>query len=697
MSDSTPADNRPTNRLSGETSPYLLQHAYNPVDWYPWGEEAIQKARDEDRPIFLSIGYSACHWCHVMEHESFENAAIAAVMNERFVNIKVDREERPDLDQIYMNAVQLMTGRGGWPMSVFLTPDLKPFYGGTYFPPEARMGMPGFPDILVRVSEVWQERREELLESAEKLTAAISDMVPPAAADAAPGEETLRSAMQALLRSSDGTHGGFGAAPKFPHPMDIRLLLRCWQRFQNEEALDVVKLALDKMAAGGIYDQLGGGFHRYSTDHRWLVPHFEKMLYDNALLTSSYVEAYQATGDADYARIVRETLDYTLNEMTQPQGGFYSTQDADSEGVEGKFFVWSEQEIVELLGEENARLFNSYYDVTPHGNWEGHTILNRPRSHDEAAAALGIDPQELREKLTACRETLFAVRAKRIAPQRDDKVLVAWNGLMIAAMAQAGRVLGDERYTTAAVDAAEFVLGEMRNESGRLLHSYKDGRARFNAYLDDYACFVDGLVELYQATFEEKYLEAAAELATTMIDQFHEPEQGGFYYTSHDHEELITRQKDLQDSATPSGNSMAATGLLKLARLTGRRDLEEIALGTLRMLSGVVEKHPSAAGQALLAVDFLIGPTHEIVLVDGSDAEEGNAVLHELESRFLPNKVVVRTSASTSPSALLGPLVEGKTALENNATVFLCQQGTCTAPVGGDDFKAALDALVTKV
>ncbi len=683
MSDPTD-ESRPTNRLANETSPYLLQHARNPVDWFPWSEEAIQQARDADLPIFLSVGYSACHWCHVMEHESFENESIAAVMNERFVNIKVDREERPDIDQIYMNAVQLMTGRGGWPMSVFLTPELKPFYGGTYFPPESRMGMLGFRELLLRVSEIWQERRGELLESADKLTAALADMAGPAATDTILTESLLDGALQASLRSSDRTYGGFGAAPKFPHPMDLRVLLRCWRRFQNADALDVIKLALDKMAAGGIYDQLGGGFHRYSTDHRWLVPHFEKMLYDNALLTSAYVEAYQATGDEQYARVVRESLDYVIREMTQPDiGGFYSTQDADSEGVEGKFFVWSEAEIVELLGDESARLFNYCYDVTAGGNWEGHNILNRPKPHDQAAAALEVDPHELEETLAACRRTLFEARSKRIAPQRDDKVLVAWNGMMIAAMAQAGQVLQEEQYLATAAGAADFVLEAMRDGNGRLLHSYKDGRARFNAYLDDYACLIDGLAELFQATSQPRYLDAACELAETMIAQFHDSDAGGFFYTSHDHEQLITRQKDVQDSATPSGNSMAATALLKLGRLCSRRDWEEIAVGTLETLAGMMEKHPSAAGQALIALDFLIGPTHEIVLIDGANQTEGNELLREFHAHFLPNRVLIRSADNAPPQ--LQPLLEGKTAIDGAATVYVCEQGACQAPVTGSE------------
>lgn len=690
-------DRSPTNRLNNETSPYLLQHAMNPVDWYPWGEEAIQRARDEDRPIFLSIGYSACHWCHVMEHESFENSEIAAVMNLRFVNIKVDREERPDIDQIYMSAVQLMTGRGGWPMSVFLTPELQPFYGGTYFPPGPRMGMPGFQDILVKVSEIWSERREELLDSAAKLTEAVANLAVPTWDESELNESLLQSAVRALIGASDRDEGGFGAAPKFPHAMDLRVLLRAWKRFGDDEVLGIVTLTLDKMAGGGIYDQLGGGFHRYSTDHRWLAPHFEKMLYDNALLASCYLEGYQATGHADYARVVRETLDYVLREMTQPAGGFYSTQDADSEGVEGKFFVWSASEILDLLGAEDAGVFNESYDVSPNGNWEGTNILNRPVPLEQVAARHGKTADELAEVLAGCRQTLFEARAKRIAPARDDKVLVSWNGLMIAALSQAGAVLNESRYLEAAVAAADFVLEQMTDESGRLLHSYQDGRARFNAYLDDYACFMDGLVELYQATFQPRFLDAALSLSDTMIQQFHGLGQGGFFYTSHDHEQLIARQKDAQDGATPSGNSMAATALLKLSRLCGRSDLEEIATRTLELFSGMITRHSMSAGQSLIALDFLLGPTREIVVVDGAEPDGGDALLQTLHESFLPSKVVARqgVSADGGPeSAALVELLTGKQRTDGAATVYVCERGTCREPVVGvAEFRAILDQV----
>ncbi len=677
---------RPPNRLAHETSPYLRQHAHNPVNWYPWGEEALTAARKLDRPIFLSIGYSACHWCHVMEHESFENEAIAAVMNAHFVCIKVDREERPDIDQIYMNAVQLMTRRGGWPMSVFLTPELKPFFGGTYWPPESRMGMPGFREILLKVHEAWTSRRGELTHSADELTKAVREIAAMSGERTGLDDSLLRRAMQRLTSIADRRYGGFGGAPKFPHSMDLRLLLRCWKRFNDADSLEVSRLTLDKMCSGGIYDHLGGGFHRYSTDERWLAPHFEKMLYDNALLVPAYLEAFQATANEQYARVARETLDYVIREMTQPEGGFYSTQDADSEGEEGRFFVWSQEEIDRLLGPDDARVFNYCYDVTPEGNWEGKTILNRPKTDAQAAKVLGIDEAELGRVLARARQTLFEAREKRVHPGRDDKVLVSWNGMMISAFAAGAQVLGDERYAKAAREAADFILRAMRTESGTLRHSYKDGQARFNAYLDDYACLIDGLVDLYQATFESRYVDDAVSLAEKMIALFHDDAEQGFFYTSSDHEELIARNKEAHDGSTPSGNSMAAWSLLRLGRLCERSDFEETAVNTLEFLSTVLAQSPTAAGQALLALDFLLGPTREVAIVDGSRPEETGEVLQTLHGKFLPNKIVVRkTPAMTDDQlpATLAPLLKGKISRGGSTMIYLCDHGACGLPVVG--------------
>jgi hypothetical protein len=675
------------NRLSHETSPYLLQHANNPVDWYPWGDEAIAKSRELNRPIFLSIGYSACHWCHVMEHESFENDSIAAFMNEHFICVKVDREERPDLDQIYMASVQIMTGHGGWPMSVFLTPALRPFFGGTYWPPESRPGMrmPGFRQVLMTVSDAWINRRAAVEENANELTSTIS-RITSVEDEARPLDDSiLKNAERGLLRSADRSNGGFGGSPKFPHPMDLRVLLRTWKRFGNEDALRVVTLTLDKMSHGGIYDHLGGGFHRYATDSTWLVPHFEKMLYDNALLASAYLEAYQATGQADYARVVRETLDYVLREMTQPQGGFYSTQDADSEGEEGKFFVWTENEILELLGPQDGRLFCYCYDVTARGNWEGHNILNRPKAHELAARGLEKEPTELEEILARCRAKLFGVRSTRIAPSRDDKVLVSWNGLMIAAMAQAAMVLDEPKYADAAVRAADFILTTMREPNGRLLHSFKDGRSRFNAYLDDYACLIDGLVDVYQATSESRFVDAAIELSARLLEQFLDPDEGGFFYTSNDHESLITRTKDAQDNATPSGNGMAAYALLRLARLTSRPDIADHAANVLTLLSGQLVRVAMASGQTLLALDYWLGPSFEFVLVEGADATENASVWRSLHQSFRPNKIALRKRTGISTSNHMSALLLDKAAIDNRPTLYPCQLGACQQPIVGAD------------
>jgi uncharacterized protein YyaL (SSP411 family) len=677
------------NRLAAESSPYLLQHAANPVDWYPWGPEALDRARAEDRPIFLSIGYSACHWCHVMEHESFENAAIAQLMNEHFVCIKVDREERPDLDQIYMNAVQIMTGRGGWPMSVFLTPDLKPFYGGTYWPPTGRMGMPGFDQVLLAVADAWTNRRQQADEQADSLTEHLQLAARPQGEPGALQQTWLERAAGAIERTFDPAHGGFGAAPKFPHPMDLRLLLRGWRRLDKSHAprrdalLHAVTHTLDKMAAGGIYDQLGGGFHRYSTDERWLVPHFEKMLYDNALLAPCYLEAYLVTGNAEYARVARETCDYVLREMTDPAGGFYSTQDADSEGVEGKYFVWTPEQLDAVLGAAAARDFAAVYDVTPQGNFEhGQSILNRPQTWQQAAGLLGRDLGELQAQLTESRAKLLAARGERIAPGLDDKVLVAWNGLMIDALAQAAGVLDEPRYLAAAQRAADFVLTHLRRDDGRLLHSWRHGKAKLDAYLDDYACLANALVTLYEADFDERWIDQALALVDTMLRQFVDAERGGLYFTAADHEVLITRQKDFYDNAVPSGNSMAALVLLRLGKLTGRGDYLLAAERTLQAAASIMQQAPRAAGQMLSALDLYFGPTHEIVVVGNTHYDKTAQALRALRQQFIPNKVVAcRSSAVASPRGVtLDPLFAGKEAAGGEPTVYICENFACQAP-----------------
>jgi hypothetical protein len=686
-----------TNRLTHETSPYLLQHAHNPVDWYAWGSEALERARSEDKPIFLSIGYSACHWCHVMEHESFEDPDTAAVMNEYFVNIKVDREERPDLDHIYMAAVQMMTQRGGWPMSVFLTPDLEPFYGGTYFPPEPRYGMPSFKQILIGVADAWRNRRGEVTRSAGQLTGALAQMNQMAAGGADLSLDLVDRAVARLARGFDEEHGGFGGAPKFPHPMDLKLCLRHWKRTGRSDSLHMVELTLDRMARGGIYDQLGGGFHRYSTDARWLVPHFEKMLYDNALLTQAYLEANQATGNGDFARIARETLDYVLREMTAPDGGFYSTQDADSEGEEGKFFVWSAAEVRDALGSD-AENFLYVYDVSDDGNWEGKNILHRPKSLAQCARLLRVDESELERSLAASRAKLFDVRSRRVPPGRDDKLLVAWNGLMIDAMARGYQRLAETRFLDAARRAAVFILHRMVDPgTARLLHAYKDGRARFNAYLDDYACFIDALVSLYESDFDVRWLESAVKLADVMIEQFWDSEGSGFYFTAKDHERLIARVRDAHDSATPSGNAMAVAALLRLGGLTGRSEFVAKAEAALRAVAGSLDQASVQMGQMLVALDFQLSRPIEIAVVAGDGpraAEEFEAALRLIRSRFVPNKVVaaigpddgsavVARARDVAEIARVVPLLANRPAVNNDLTVYVCENFTCRAPIVG--------------
>ena len=669
------ATDRSPNRLGGETSPYLLQHQHNPVDWFPWGPEALAKARAQSRPIFLSIGYSACHWCHVMERESFEDPQIAALMNEHFICIKVDREERPDLDNLYMAAVQAMTGHGGWPMSVFLTPDLQPFYGGTYYPPEDRRGMPGFPRILDGVALAWRDRRGEVAASAAQMTAQLQSLGEVPEPIGGLDLSLLDNAYQKLARAYDPLHGGFGDAPKFPHPMDLRVLLRHHHRTGEKHALEMVTHTLDRMARGGIYDHLLGGFARYSTDDRWLVPHFEKMLYDNALLATTYLEAYQATREPDLARVARQTLDYVVDRMTVPEGAFAATEDADSEGVEGKFYVWSLAEVVETLGPVAGQTFAAAYGVSESGNWEGSNILHMPRPLRDTAVKIGRDIEGLRAELDASRALLLAARDRRVPPSKDTKVLTAWNGLMIAAMAEGSAILGDRRYLDAASRAAGFLLDTMRTPEGRLFRSYKDGRARLNGYLDDYACLIDGLTRLFEVSGEGRWIEAAIGLCSAMIEEFGDA-AGGFYYTGRGHEALIARQKDTFDNATPSGNAMAATALLRLAALTGREDFESAGRRALEAVQAIMAKTPTAAGQSLIALDSLLSPSREYAVVGTEGVDQALAAIY---SRFEPGKVVAPSTGGDSTLALL----EGRPARGGQVTAYICEHSVCKEPIVG--------------
>jgi uncharacterized protein len=595
-----------SNQLAGEISQYLLQHAENLVEWHPWNAETLELARDRQMPIFLSIGYSSCHWCHVMAHESFEDQRIARILNEHFTSIKVDREERPDLDQIYMEAVQLMTGQGGWPLSVFLTPDLEPFYGGTYWPARRQNGMNGFDQVLQAVAESWRQHRSELLDQAAKVTHFLreNDFAESAGSPVELDERLLESAESALAQSFDPQYGGFGGAPKFPQPLALQFLLCRWPHAPDDELLHIATTTLDRMAMGGIYDQLGGGFHRYSVDARWLAPHFEKMLYDNALLTTCYLKAWHATKQESYADVARQTLDYVLRDMTGPQGGFYSAEDADSEGQEGKYYLWTIDEIQGILGLEAAATFCRVYGVTETGNFEGQNInhLNRPINLE--AKILGRDPVRLRNELAEAREKLFSAREKRLHPARDDKILVGWNGMMIDALAQAGAALGEKRFNDAAVAAASFILDRLRGESGRLMHYARNGQVRYNAYLDDYAALGNALVTLHETAAEGYWLQPAVELAEELIKRFADREHGGFFFTASDNEPLIARKKEFIDSSTPSGNGLAAMLFLRLARLCNRDDYRKAAYSTLQAGAAVMQQFPTATCQMLIALNM---------------------------------------------------------------------------------------------
>ncbi len=688
---------RPPNRLARETSLYLKQHANNPVDWYPWGPEALARAKELGRPIFLSVGYSACHWCHVMEHESFEDEATAAVMNEHFVCIKVDREERPDLDTIYMNALQVLTREGGgWPLSVFLTPELTPFYAGTYYPPDDRYaahGRPSFRRLLMGIHDAWVNRRDHVSEVGRNVTEYLKGMGRLEASDSPLSPDLLSNALNTLRRSFDPTNGGFGSAPKFPHALELKLLLRLSQRLGDKTAVHMARLTLEKMARGGMYDQVGGGFARYSVDAQWLVPHFEKMLYDNALLTTAYVEAWQLTRDPFYQQVTVETLEYALEEMTADDGALYSTQDADSEGEEGKFYVWSEKEIREVLGPELGELAVRVWGVTPHGNFEGHNILCRARSDEDDAKNLGVSVEDFRTKLGEAKRKLYDVRSKRVWPGRDEKILTAWNGLMISAFAKAGTAFGDDRYVDAATNAADWCLKHLRTPEGRLFRSGSaDGTGKLNGYLEDYAFLADALVSLYEATFDPKWLRTAAELADTMLKHFSDPTAPGFFFVADDHEPLIARTKDVHDGSTPSGNAVAVTVLLRLAKLLDRKDYAAKAEETLRGYRETMAEHPAAAGQMLIALDFFLGPTTEVAVTGPGGHPETQRVLAAVRSAFRPNQVVAfHDPASGSPPEFI-PLLRDKPAVGGQVTVYVCENFACKAPLVGAEAVAAVFA-----
>ncbi len=691
-----------TNRLIHETSPYLLQHAHNPVDWYAWGEEALNRAQQEDKPILLSIGYSACHWCHVMERESFENEQIAALMNQEYVCIKVDREERPDLDSIYMQAVQAITQQGGWPMTMFLLPDGRPFYGGTYFPPKDRQYgsqiMPGFPRILLAMAKAYREQHEELEEQAENLANYLRQGSSAPLKTRASGQKTSASGIEMLAKVSqsiigefDPQHGGFGRAPKFPHSMALEFLLRMHLHKQRGEIpagssgtayteLEVVESSLHHMAEGGIYDQIGGGFHRYSVDAEWLVPHFEKMLYDNALLSQLYLHAYLVTKEPFYRRIVEETLDYCVREMTAPEGGFYSTQDADSEGEEGKYFVWTPQEVEQVLPPEISGLFMRYYDVSANGNFEGKNILHVSQSEQAFAAAEKLNLADVQTLLKQGRTLLFAAREKRVKPGRDEKILTSWNGLMLRSFAEAARYLERPDYLQIAQQNAEFLLSRMRQQN-RLLRTYKDGRAHLNGYLEDYAFLAAGLLALYEASFNPRWFREARALIDQAILLFADEQNAGFFDTGTDHETLISRPKDSMDNATPAGNSIAAEVLLRLSALSGEQTYRQRAEEYLQGLSDLVLQHPQFFAQVIIDLDFVLSGSKEIALLGKTADSATQELLKVVNTRYLPNSVLACAAPDDKDALETVALLAERPLKENRPSAYVCQNFACLVPV----------------
>jgi uncharacterized protein YyaL (SSP411 family) len=702
----------PTNRLIGEKSPYLLQHAHNPVDWYPWGDEAFDAAARDDKPIFLSIGYSTCHWCHVMEHESFEDPEVAALLNDGFVPVKVDREERPDVDTVYMTVAQMMTGHGGWPLTVVMTPNKDPFFAGTYFPKESRHGRIGMLDLLPRLSELWRERRSEALNSAGQIATALWQSAhgeAPSATDEAPdaatdelGRAALDEAFQQLSRVFDPLQGGFGRAPKFPTPHNLRFLLRYWRRTGETKALEMVERSLRTMRQGGIYDQAGFGFHRYSTDARWMLPHFEKMLYDQALLVMAYVETFLATGQRGYAEVAEEVIEYVLRDLRDAGGAFHSAEDADSEGREGQFYVWTDEELGQVLDAEDARFVRSIFNFDRRGNFAeeatgqrtGENVLHAGRSWSDAAGTLGISEAEIRERWSRIREGLLAAREGRIRPQKDDKVLADWNGLMIAALAQAAAALERPEYLSAAVEAWEFVRSEMIDPEGRLLHRYRDGEAAIPAFADDYAFLTWGLLELYEASLDPEHLREALRLNGELLERFWDGERGGLYQTAAGSAELPIRSREIYDGAVPSANSVAMLNLLRLSRLTADVELENRALAIEAAFAERVRPVPSAHTQLLAAVDFRLGPSREVVIVGKPGGSDTEALLGVLRDQFEPNTVVLFRPAGEDGGEVtrLAPFTEEMREMSGEASAYVCRDYACERPVTAQaDLKAMLE------
>jgi uncharacterized protein YyaL (SSP411 family) len=670
-----------TNRLIHETSPYLRQHAHNPVDWYPWGEDVFAKARAENKPILLSIGYSACHWCHVMEHESFENEDIAELMNRHFVNVKVDREERPDLDQIYQTAFQVFNRRGGgWPLTIFLTPDGKPFHAGTYFPPTDRHGLPGFPRVLESVATAYRDKAQDLAHTGEQVVAILEKIDAQESASAVPGRDLIASAVESLTRLFEPTHGGFGTGPKFPSTMALELFLRHARASRDEDARRRAAFTLRMMASGGMYDQLGGGFHRYSVDGQWLVPHFEKMLYDNALLIPLALDLFQATGDADFACVARETADYVLREMRHPDGGFYSTQDADSEGHEGTFFVWTPDEVERVIGPDDSKLFGRAYGLTAGGNFEGNTILHVVLREDALAAEFHRPTEEVRARLADSRRKLFEARETRVKPFRDEKILTSWNGLAIAALARAGAVLDEPRYVEAAERAATFIARELW-KNGRLLRTWKDGTAKLNGYLDDYAFLANALIDLYEAGGEPRHLAWAREVADAILAQFWAKDGRGFYLTSHDHETLVTRPLSGADQSIPSGASAAVFALLRVAAYQHLPAYLGLAEHVFTLSGRAMEDNPFGYANLLGALDLYHDGTTDVVVIGPVKHHDTRALRRAVHAAYLPNRTLTVVDPERADGATVPEAARGKTMLNNRPTAYVCRKMTCSAPV----------------
>ena len=671
------AQQRRPNRLAQATSPYLQQHAHNPVDWYEWGPEALERARLEDKPIFLSIGYSTCHWCHVMAHECFEDPAIAAIMNEHFVSIKVDREERPDLDETYMNAVQLLTGRGGWPLNLFLTPDLKPFYGGTYFPPEDRGGLPGFPRLLLALSQAYRQNREQVAEVCGKIEERLKVLAEMPGAGQEPTWEQVSQAARSLLKDADPEHGGFGGAPKFPRPLELEFLLHYYHAQRDAQALDQVSFSLEKMARGGIYDQLGGGFHRYTVDEAWIVPHFEKMLYDNALLAALYLALYQLKGSDLGRRIARETLDFALREMGAPQGGFYSGWDADSEGVEGKFYVWTLAEVAEAVGPKHTPLVAAALGVTEAGNFEGKNVLTRPLSETDLAGRFSSTPEEVSDILEQARERLRELRAARVRPHRDEKTITAWNGLMLSALAQGAQVLGEPGFLDAATRGARFILNELFRQ-GRLFRIWSAGRVTIPGFLDDHACLANACLDLYESDFDPAWLNWAGRLADLTEELFLDPADGSYFYVARDQEATLVRGKSVYDQAVPSGNSMAARVALRLHRFTGEARHRERARAIIRRFQGQARENPWGFAHLLTVEARFLTPPLDVTLVGDPGHPQTREMLEIVSRYFLPERrLVLKNPADSTALEELVPAARIYGPLGEKPVAYLCHAFAC--------------------